>query len=163
MLGQSHRILIHHVHAVVESRIRRKKSRGGVGVFQYAHTVEDGAWQDEKSQKDIQVSYLSLVCYSELYAHKPRIQYLGWPKRVLQNCKPRRLFHLQSQKYPPLQYVPRETKRRGIQSFQPLRGSLQENDKRPARTPDSSCKSTCGITHPQTESIIVETPAKEHT
>ncbi|RXW22862.1 hypothetical protein EST38_g2989 [Candolleomyces aberdarensis] len=39
---------------VVESIIRRKKSKGGVGVFQYAQTVENSAWDDEKSQKDIQ-------------------------------------------------------------------------------------------------------------
>ncbi|KAF8195510.1 hypothetical protein BJ912DRAFT_923745 [Pholiota molesta] len=38
---------------VVESRIRRKKSRGGVGVFQYAQTVEDSAW-DDATQKSIQ-------------------------------------------------------------------------------------------------------------
>ncbi|KAJ7246398.1 hypothetical protein C8J57DRAFT_1360395 [Mycena rebaudengoi] len=38
---------------VVESR-RRKKSRGGVGVFQFAQTVEHDAWEDEKRQRDIQ-------------------------------------------------------------------------------------------------------------
>ncbi|KAF8967109.1 hypothetical protein BDZ97DRAFT_566928 [Flammula alnicola] len=38
----------------VESRIRRKKSRGGVGVFQYAQTVEDDAWDDATRQKAIQ-------------------------------------------------------------------------------------------------------------
>jgi hypothetical protein len=40
--------------SVVESR-RRKKSRGGVGVFQFAQTVEHDAWEDEKRQRDIQV------------------------------------------------------------------------------------------------------------
>ena len=40
---------------VVDSRVRRKKSRGGVGVFQYAQTVEDDAWDDVQRQKDIQV------------------------------------------------------------------------------------------------------------
>ncbi|TFK40710.1 hypothetical protein BDQ12DRAFT_679898 [Crucibulum laeve] len=39
---------------VIESRVRRKKSRGGIGVFQYAQTVEKDAWQDEQRQKDIQ-------------------------------------------------------------------------------------------------------------
>ncbi|KAF8654619.1 hypothetical protein AX16_003530 [Volvariella volvacea WC 439] len=39
---------------VVESRERRKKSKGGLGVFQFAHTVEGGAWDDEKQQKVIQ-------------------------------------------------------------------------------------------------------------
>ncbi|KAJ6620737.1 hypothetical protein B0H10DRAFT_2020339 [Mycena sp. CBHHK59/15] len=38
---------------VVESR-RRKKSRGGIGVFQFAQTVEHDAWEDEKRQRDIQ-------------------------------------------------------------------------------------------------------------
>lgn len=41
--------------AVVESRIRKKKSRGGVGVFQFAQTVEDDAWKDEKRRKDLEV------------------------------------------------------------------------------------------------------------
>ena len=41
---------------VVDSRVRRKKSRGGVGVFQYAQTVEDDAWDDVQRQKDIQVT-----------------------------------------------------------------------------------------------------------
>ncbi|KIK03305.1 hypothetical protein K443DRAFT_95367 [Laccaria amethystina LaAM-08-1] len=39
---------------VVESRVRRKKSKGGVGVFQYAQTVEVDDWEDEHCQKDIQ-------------------------------------------------------------------------------------------------------------
>ncbi|KAJ7505572.1 hypothetical protein B0H11DRAFT_1708405 [Mycena galericulata] len=33
-----------------------KKSRGGVGVFQFAQTVEHDAWEDEKRKRDIQVS-----------------------------------------------------------------------------------------------------------
>jgi hypothetical protein len=48
---------IYHRLVVIDSRVRRKKSRGGVGVFQYADTVEDGVWKDAKSQKDIQVRY----------------------------------------------------------------------------------------------------------
>lgn len=40
---------------VVDSRVRRKKSRGGVGVFQYAQTVENDAWDDVQRHKDIQV------------------------------------------------------------------------------------------------------------
>ncbi|KIK59268.1 hypothetical protein GYMLUDRAFT_85937 [Collybiopsis luxurians FD-317 M1] len=39
---------------VVESGARRKKSRGGTGVFQFARTVEEGAWEDEEQQKAIQ-------------------------------------------------------------------------------------------------------------
>jgi len=40
---------------VVDSRVRRKKSRGGVGVFQYAQTVENDVWDDAQRKKDIQV------------------------------------------------------------------------------------------------------------
>jgi len=40
-------------HLVIESRVRRKKSRGGIGLFQYAQTVEDGTWDDAR-QRDIQ-------------------------------------------------------------------------------------------------------------
>ncbi|KDR82625.1 hypothetical protein GALMADRAFT_238041 [Galerina marginata CBS 339.88] len=39
---------------VIESRVRRKKSRGGIGLFQYAQTVENDVWEDENRQKDIQ-------------------------------------------------------------------------------------------------------------
>ncbi|KAG6909269.1 hypothetical protein DXG01_001331 [Tephrocybe rancida] len=38
---------------VVESRVRRKKSRG-IGVFKFAQTVENDAWEDEKQAKNIQ-------------------------------------------------------------------------------------------------------------
>ncbi|KAF7296485.1 Iwr1 domain-containing protein [Mycena chlorophos] len=37
-----------------ESSRRRKKSRGGAGVFQFAQTVEDDAWADERKKRDIQ-------------------------------------------------------------------------------------------------------------
>ncbi|KAL4080837.1 hypothetical protein J3A83DRAFT_4085080 [Scleroderma citrinum] len=41
--------------AVVESRTRRKKSRGGgLDVFQFAQTVEDDAWKDEGTRQNIQ-------------------------------------------------------------------------------------------------------------
>jgi len=39
---------------VVESGIRRKKSRGKTGVFQFAKTVEESVWEDEEQQKAIQ-------------------------------------------------------------------------------------------------------------
>ncbi|KAF5315093.1 hypothetical protein D9619_007014 [Psilocybe cf. subviscida] len=42
--------------ALVVESTRRKKSRGGVGVFQYAQTVEDDAWNDAARQKHIQVA-----------------------------------------------------------------------------------------------------------
>ena len=50
---------------VVESRVRRKKSRG-VGVFQFAKTVEDGVWKDEESAKDIQEQVSRLARESSL-------------------------------------------------------------------------------------------------
>ncbi|KAF5378842.1 hypothetical protein D9615_006963 [Tricholomella constricta] len=39
-----------------ESRVRRKKSRGGGGggVFQFAQTIEQDAWEDEKRQRELQ-------------------------------------------------------------------------------------------------------------
>ena len=40
---------------VVESSIPRKKSKNAVGVFQYAQTVENDAWDDAQRQRDIQV------------------------------------------------------------------------------------------------------------
>jgi hypothetical protein len=41
---------------VVESRARRKKSRGGHDVFQYVQTVEETIWEDKKLQETLQVS-----------------------------------------------------------------------------------------------------------
>jgi len=39
---------------VVESRFRRKKSRGGVDVFQFAQTVEHDAWEDGATRHNLQ-------------------------------------------------------------------------------------------------------------
>ncbi|KAF8636003.1 hypothetical protein AX15_000164 [Amanita polypyramis BW_CC] len=39
---------------VVESRVRKKKTRGGLEVFQFAQTVEDEAWKDESQKRVIQ-------------------------------------------------------------------------------------------------------------
>ncbi|KAF8552758.1 hypothetical protein OG21DRAFT_1339009 [Imleria badia] len=39
---------------VVESRFRRKKTRAGVDVFQFAQTVEDEAWEDGALRQNIQ-------------------------------------------------------------------------------------------------------------
>ncbi|KAJ7828087.1 hypothetical protein B0H13DRAFT_2420383 [Mycena leptocephala] len=57
---------------VVESR-RRKKSRGGVGVFQFAQTVEHDAWEDDKRKRDIedQVSRLARENASNAAEPKP--------------------------------------------------------------------------------------------
>ena len=49
-------------HSVVESRVRRKKSRGGIGVFQYAQTVEQDAWNDVQQQRHLRVR----LCVSSL-------------------------------------------------------------------------------------------------
>lgn len=40
---------------VVESGARRKKSKGGSGVFKFAKTIEEGVWEDEEQKKAIQV------------------------------------------------------------------------------------------------------------
>jgi hypothetical protein len=39
---------------VVESRFRKKKSRGDINVFQFAQTVEHDAWADEKRRQNLQ-------------------------------------------------------------------------------------------------------------
>ncbi|KDQ62178.1 hypothetical protein JAAARDRAFT_170388 [Jaapia argillacea MUCL 33604] len=38
---------------VFESKVRRKKSKGGLDVFQFAETVEGDAWDDAKRTKDL--------------------------------------------------------------------------------------------------------------
>ncbi|KAJ7695723.1 hypothetical protein B0H17DRAFT_1271193 [Mycena rosella] len=66
-VSQSYTILL------VESR-RRKKSRGGVGVFQFAQTVEHDAWEDEKRKLDIQdqISRLARESASNAAAAEPK-------------------------------------------------------------------------------------------
>ncbi|KAL0578943.1 hypothetical protein V5O48_003034 [Marasmius crinis-equi] len=39
---------------IIESALPRKKTKGGKGLFQFAQTVEDQVWQDEKQQREIQ-------------------------------------------------------------------------------------------------------------
>ncbi|KAF7977701.1 hypothetical protein HWV62_2962 [Athelia sp. TMB] len=39
---------------VVESRVRKKRSRKGLNVFQFAQTVEEDTWEDEKRRQDLQ-------------------------------------------------------------------------------------------------------------
>ena len=43
------------VHVVVESRRKKTKAGGAVNVFQFAETVEDAAWDDEKQKHDLEV------------------------------------------------------------------------------------------------------------
>lgn len=38
----------------MESRVRKKRSRKGLNVFQFAQTVEEDTWEDEKRRKDLQ-------------------------------------------------------------------------------------------------------------
>ncbi|KAF8158231.1 hypothetical protein B0H34DRAFT_674684 [Crassisporium funariophilum] len=59
---------------VVESRVRRKKSRGGVGVFQYAQTVENADWDDAQRQKDIQAEISRLARETALKPSVPPVQ-----------------------------------------------------------------------------------------
>jgi hypothetical protein len=50
---------------VVESRVRRKRSKGGRDVFQYVQTVEETVWKDKQLQETLQVSYLlTLVAFA---------------------------------------------------------------------------------------------------
>lgn len=50
---------------VVDSRLRRKKSRSALNVFQFAETVEPGAWDDEQKKKDLEVcAEVSVLTYS---------------------------------------------------------------------------------------------------
>ncbi|KAA1473809.1 hypothetical protein DENSPDRAFT_297712 [Dentipellis sp. KUC8613] len=59
---------------VVESRIRRKKSRGGMDVFQFAETLEQDAWDDERATKELQdrISTLAREQSSKVGAEPPR-------------------------------------------------------------------------------------------
>ncbi|KAJ4481877.1 hypothetical protein J3R30DRAFT_2094562 [Lentinula aciculospora] len=61
---------------VVESAVRRKKSKGGAGVFQFAKTIEEGVWEDEEQQKAIQ-HQLSVL------AQQPVSQYAEAPAPAL--------------------------------------------------------------------------------
>lgn len=54
---------------VVESRLRRKKSKGGTGVFQFAKTVEESVWEDEEQQKAIQVRLVQAKKNNRRYRH----------------------------------------------------------------------------------------------
>lgn len=51
----THQTRSHRWQAVVESRFRRKKSRPGVDVFQFARTVEDETWEDGALRETLQV------------------------------------------------------------------------------------------------------------
>lgn len=53
------------LYLVIESTTRRKKSRGGVGIFRFAQTVEHDAWDDEKRQRDIHVRSCCLLRLSD--------------------------------------------------------------------------------------------------
>lgn len=57
---------------VVESGIRRKKSRGGMGVFKFAQTVEDGAWNDQKLHQRIQDEVSRLSREEPILAPEPK-------------------------------------------------------------------------------------------
>ena len=60
-LGDLAFILDHLIHfrllsLVVVDRPRRKKSKGTLNVFQFAETVEPGAWDDERQRQELEVS-----------------------------------------------------------------------------------------------------------
>ncbi|KAI0373829.1 hypothetical protein BV20DRAFT_1049746 [Pilatotrama ljubarskyi] len=46
---------------VVDSAPRRKRSRGGLNVFQYAGTVEQAAWNDEQQKKELEKRFAGLA------------------------------------------------------------------------------------------------------
>jgi len=46
---------------VVEGKARRKRSKGALNVFQFAETVEEGAWDDEQRKKDIEARISTLA------------------------------------------------------------------------------------------------------
>ncbi|KAI0785160.1 hypothetical protein C8Q75DRAFT_776205 [Abortiporus biennis] len=46
---------------VIDSTPRRKKSKGGLNVFQFAERVEDNAWNDEQQKKDLEARLTSLA------------------------------------------------------------------------------------------------------
>ncbi|KAF9454838.1 hypothetical protein P691DRAFT_804200 [Macrolepiota fuliginosa MF-IS2] len=84
---------------VIESRVRRKKSRGGVGVFQYAQTVEDDAWKDEKSQKDIQDRISRLAKEAKEHTAKPPENSPVSPAETVMPVSPVRLKKDQTPRY----------------------------------------------------------------
>ncbi|KAI0345656.1 hypothetical protein BDW22DRAFT_1353226 [Trametopsis cervina] len=56
---------------VIESKSRRKKSKAGMNVFQFAETVEQAAWDDEKQKQDLQSRLTSLAREKAKRAVKP--------------------------------------------------------------------------------------------
>ncbi|KAJ6584666.1 hypothetical protein B0H19DRAFT_1318809 [Mycena capillaripes] len=50
-----------------------KKSRGGVGVFQFAQTVEHDAWEDDKRKRDIEDQISRLARESASSAAEPKV------------------------------------------------------------------------------------------
>ncbi|TFY72883.1 hypothetical protein EVG20_g151 [Dentipellis fragilis] len=68
---------------VVQSRIRRKKSRGGMNVFQFAETLEQDAWDDERATKELQdrISTLAREQSSQVGA-EPAREPLAAPPRA---------------------------------------------------------------------------------
>ena len=51
---------------MVESTVRKKKSRGGLNVFQFAQTVEDNTWEDDQQRMALRVCSTSLLFLSLL-------------------------------------------------------------------------------------------------
>ena len=43
------------LHSVVESRFRRKKTRAGLDVFQFAQTLDHDAWEDNEFRQNLRV------------------------------------------------------------------------------------------------------------
>ncbi|KAI0917516.1 hypothetical protein AcW1_007304 [Taiwanofungus camphoratus] len=58
---------------VVDSRLRRKKSRSALNVFQFAETVEPGAWDDEQKKKDLEERLSALSRESSHKENRPAL------------------------------------------------------------------------------------------
>lgn len=74
-----------YVTLVVESRVRKKRSKGGRDVFQFVQTVEKTVWEDKQLQETLQVSYvLTLVASafhrSSIIPAEPNIEIVAKPR-----------------------------------------------------------------------------------
>lgn len=63
-------------YAVVESGARKKKSRGGLNIFQFAQTVEHDAWEDEQRRQALQVHRECLGMWIMFICDSSRKKYL---------------------------------------------------------------------------------------
>ncbi|THH19835.1 hypothetical protein EUX98_g8696 [Antrodiella citrinella] len=58
---------------VIDSKARRKRSKGALNVFQFVETVEEGAWDDEQRKKDIEDRISSLAREKQKVSTSPML------------------------------------------------------------------------------------------